>query len=459
MYDIIVIGAGSGGLVIAIGAAKAGKKTLLIEKGEFGGDCTNYGCIPSKSLIASALVAHTIKSSETHGIQAESIEINTGKVLDRVRGIVETIRSHEDPEALEKHDVKTLEGAASFKDPHTLIVNETEVQGKQIVIATGSTPFIPLIEGLEKTPFYTNENIFYLKKLPKSIIFVGGGPICCELSQALARLGTEVTLIESQKILAREDADARKVLETTLQKEGVSLIFGDRPRKILLEDRYKVWVGDKILHADALFIGTGRHPDLKPLNLDNAQVKWTQNGIVVDAYGRTNQRHIWAVGDAIGPPFFTHYAENQARTVLKNLILPFKFKKSNQPLPRTTYTDPEIASIGLLEEEATQKYGTKKLALYTIPLSDVDRNLTSGHTEGFVKIITKKWSSQIIGATIVGPRAGEMLMEISMAMFTKTPLRKLSNLIHPYPTYSLAIRKAADLYLTQTLLGAFKRKS
>ena len=200
MYDIIVIGAGAGGLVIAIGAAKAGKKTLLIEKGEFGGDCTNYGCIPSKSLIASALVAHTIKSSETHGIQAESIEINTGKVLDRVRGIVETIRSHEDPEALEKHGVKTLEGTASFKDPHTLIVNETEVQGKQIVIATGSTPFIPLIEGLEKTPFYTNENIFYLKKLPKSIIFVGGGPICCELSQALARLGTEVTLIESQKI-------------------------------------------------------------------------------------------------------------------------------------------------------------------------------------------------------------------------------------------------------------------
>jgi pyruvate/2-oxoglutarate dehydrogenase complex dihydrolipoamide dehydrogenase (E3) component len=459
MYDIIVIGAGAGGLVIAIGAAKAGKKTLLIEKGEFGGDCTNYGCIPSKSLIASAQVAHTIKSAEKHGIQTGPIEIDTGKVLDRVRDIVETIRSHEDPEALQKHGVKTLKGTASFKDRHTLFVNETQVRGKQIVIATGSTPFIPLIAGLEKTPFYTNENIFHLKQLPKSMIFLGGGPISCELSQSLARLGSKVTLIESKKILAREDGDARQVLEATLQKEGVSLILGDRPKKILLDDRYTVWVGGRVVQADALFIGTGRRPNLRSLNLDKAEVKWTQNGIVVNKYGRTNQRHIWAVGDATGQPFFTHNAENQARTVLKNLLLPFKFKKSNQPLPRTTYTDPEISSIGLLEEEALQKYGAKKLAIYTVSLAEVDRNLTSGHTEGFIKIITKKWSSQIIGATIVGPRAGEMLMEISMAMFTKTPLRKLSNLIHPYPTYSLAIRKAADLYLTQTLLGAFKRKS
>ena len=459
MYDVIVIGAGAGGLVVAIGAAKAGKKTLLIERDAFGGDCTNYGCIPSKSLIASAKAAHTIKNAEALGLQTNPVELDTSGVLPRVRGIVETIRTHEEPEALKKLGVETLEAAASFEDPHTLLVNDTRVRGKQIVIATGSKPFIPLIEGLDKTPFYTNESIFYLKKLPKSIIFVGGGPICCELSQALSRLGSKVTLIESEKILAREDGDARKVIETTFQNEGVSIVLGERPRKILLEDQYTVWVGNQILRADALFIGTGRRPNLRPLNLDNAQVNWTENGIAVDAYGRTSKRHIWAVGDAIGPPFFTHYAENQARTVLKNLLLPFKLKKSKQALPRTTYTDPEIASIGLLEQDAIEKFGVKKLAIYKIPLAEVDRNITSGRTEGFVKIITKKWSSQILGATIVSPRAGEMLMEISVAMFTKTPLRKLSSLIHPYPIESHAIRKAADLYFTQTLIGAFKRKS
>ena len=325
MYDIIVVGAGAGGLVIAIGAAKAGKKTLLIERGNFGGDCTNYGCIPSKSLIASARAAHTLQNAHEHGLQAGAVEIDTSKVLDRVRNIVQSIREHEEPEALKKLGIETLEGTAAFEDSHTLLVNETRVRGKRIVIATGSKPFTPMIEGLDGTPYYTNEGIFSLKNLPKSIIFLGGGPISCELSQALARLGSQVTVIESNKILAREDKDAREVLEATFRKEGINLIYGEYPRKVCQEEQTTVWVGNQVVRADALFLGTGRRPNLRPLNLDKAGVNWTEHGIKVDAYGRTNQRHIWAVGDSIGPPFFTHYAENQARTVLKNLLLPFKF--------------------------------------------------------------------------------------------------------------------------------------
>lgn len=454
MYDIIVIGAGAGGLVIAIGAAKAGKKTLLIERGSYGGDCTNYGCIPSKSLIASAKAAYAIKSTESLGIKTESPSINTKGAFDRVRQIVSDIRSHEEPPALKKFGVETLDGTASFKDPHTLLIDEKEVKGKQIVIATGSYPFIPPIEGLENTPYLTNETIFDLKEVPKSLIFLGTGPISCELAQALSRLGSQVTLIGRQ-LLAKEEEETRQVIAKTLEKEGINLVLGAYPDCVVYDKTFTV----SSVQANALFVGTGRRPHLKELSLDQAQVKWSDKGVVVNKYGRTSQNHIWAVGDAIGPPFFTHFAENQARTVLKNLILPFKSKKSTQALPRATYTDPEVASIGLLSEEATLKYGKKKIALYTIPFAEVDRNITSGRTEGFVKIVTKKWSSQILGATIVGPRAGEMLMEIAAAMFTKTPLRKLSNLMHPYPIESLAIRKAADLWLTQTLLGAFRKKS
>lgn len=460
MHDLIVIGAGAAGLVVAIGAAKAGKKVLLIEKGSYGGDCTNFGCIPSKSLIASAKAAHAVKHASDLGIQIDRPSVEGKGAFKRVREIVAEMRSHEDPAALKALGVETETGTASFQDSRTLLVNEKKVQGKQIVIATGSYPFIPPIEGLEKNPFLTNETIFDLEEVPKSLLFIGGGPICSELAQAMARLGAQVTIIEQQELLAREDEEARHVLMKTFQKEGISLELGNAPQHITYANRqFVVSTETKTLEADHLFIGVGRRPHLQELALDRAGIEWSENGIVTNAYGQTSKNHIWAVGDATGPPFFTHYAENQARTVLKNLLLPFRVKKSRQAIPRVTYTDPEVASIGLLTNEALEVYGAKKLAIYTIPFSEVDRNITNGRTEGFVKIITKKWSSQIIGATIVGPRAGEMLMEISVAMLTKTPLRKLSNLIHPYPIESLAIRKAADLWLTQTILGTFRKQS
>lgn len=452
-YEITVIGAGAAGLVVAIGTAKAGKKTLLIERRAYGGDCTNYGCIPSKSLIASAKAVHTVKFASDLGIQIDTSSIETKKAFERVRTIISEIRSHEEPPVLKDLGVHTLNGTAAFKDPHTLLVDGKEVKSKQIVIATGSYPYTPPIAGLEHIPYFTNETIFNLKEAPKSIIFLGTGPISCELAQAFSRLGSDVTLI-GRELLPREEKESRQVVKDAFEKEGIKLVLGYHPEKISYDKKIMV----ESVQADALFIGAGRRPHLKELQLDHAEINWSEKGVDVDQYGRTSQKHIWAVGDAIGPPFFTHFAENQARTVLKNLLLPFNLKKSNQALPRVTYTDPEIASIGLLSHQAIEKYGKKRTVIYTIPLATVDRNITSGRTEGFVKVVTKKWSSRILGATIVSPRAGEMLMEISTAMFTNTPLRKLSNLIHPYPIESLAVRKAADLWLTQTLLGAFRKK-
>lgn len=458
-YSLVVIGAGAGGLVIAIGAARARKKVLLIEKGNYGGDCTNFGCIPSKSLIASAHAAHTLKNANTLGIDFSLTSFSASRALERTRAIVEEVRSHEDPDALAKIGVDTITGDASFKGPHLISVNGEEITAKQIVIATGSTPFIPQIQGLAGTPYLTNETIFSLKEIPKSLAVLGGGPIGSELSQAFLRLGSKVFLIHSHgQLLMREDKDAQKILAEQFQKEGMELHLGVHVTQVgYRSGQFHLLLQDgKEVTAETLLVCVGRRPNIEGLNLKAAGIVDFDQGIRVDAYGRTNQPHIFAIGDVTGAPFFTHYAENQARSVLASLLLPFKKKLDRaQAIPRVTYTDPEVASIGMMEEEAGQLFA---IATYIVPFSQVDRALTASRTEGFIKIVTKKWSSQILGCTIVGPRAGEMLGEISLAIQAKIPLRKLARLIHPYPTYNQAIRKAADLWLTQTLLGVFRRK-
>jgi pyruvate/2-oxoglutarate dehydrogenase complex dihydrolipoamide dehydrogenase (E3) component len=458
-YPLVVIGAGAAGLVIAIGYAKAGKRVLLIEKGNYGGDCTNFGCIPSKSLIASSHAAHILKKAAAFGLNSPTSACNADESLIRAQKIVAEVRSHEDPVALAKIGVETITGTASFKDPHTIEVNAKEIVAKQIVIATGSSASIPNVKGLNQTPYLTNETIFNLKEIPKSLAILGGGPIGCELAQAFQRLGSTVSLIHThEQLLNKEDMAAQTLIAKQFESEGISLYLGYRIQEVHYQNgRFQIVLdqGQKV-ETEALLVSIGRHPNVDSLNLEAAGVHYSEKGIPVDAYGRTNQKHIWAVGDVTGSPFFTHWAENQARSVLTSLLLPFKKKLDRkQAIPRVTFTDPEVASIGLEEKEAAQMYG---IATYHIPFSSVDRALTAGRTEGFIKIITKKWSSQILGCTIVAPRAGEMLGEVSLAMMAKIPLRKLARLIHPYPTYNQAIRKAADLWLTQTILSVFRGK-
>lgn len=438
----VVIGAGAGGLVIAIGLTKAGKKVLLLERGHWGGDCTNYGCIPSKALIAAG-------------------ERKDPEAFQKVRKIVAEVRSHEDPEALKKLGVDAIEGEAHFVDPHTLEVNGQTIRAKKIVIAAGSSPITPKIEGLEGTPYLTNETIFDLEGPPKSLIVIGGGPIGCELAQAFQNLGTEVSLIHSHdQLLPREPKEASDILIERFQKAGMKVHLNLRPKKITYENNQFTIHADPPIQGEKLLIATGRKINVDQLQLENAKIEYSEKGIVVDKYGRTSQKHIFAVGDIIGPPFFTHRAENQARAVLTTLILPFFLKKklSTQPVPRATFTDPEVASIGMTEEEAIEAYGKNKIATYFVPFTQVDRAIAQDRTDGFVKVITKKWSSKILGACIAAPSAGEMLGEISLAINANYPLRKIASIIHPYPAYTLAIRKAADMWLSQTILPALLRK-
>jgi pyruvate/2-oxoglutarate dehydrogenase complex dihydrolipoamide dehydrogenase (E3) component len=458
-YSLVVIGAGAAGLVIAIGFARAGKKVLLVERGNWGGDCTNFGCIPSKSLIASARAAHVLKAGSTLGLEFNGQSIGTEGVLKRVRRIVSDVRSYEDPEALAKLGVETLTERASFEDSHTLRVGAERIRFGQCVIATGSMPFIPQISGLDQTPYLTNETLFNLEVIPKSLAVMGAGPIGCEMAQAFGRLGSQVFLIHTHnQLLNKEDPKAQAVIAEQFAREGIALHLGSVVQAVShANGRFSIDLrGGPRIETEALLVSVGRRPRLFHLNLEAAGVQFSDKGIFVDAYGRTNQRHIWAVGDVTGAPFFTHFAENQARTVLTSLFLPFKKSRmSKQPLPRVTFTDPEVASVGLMEEEAAKKMA---IATYVVPFSALDRAVTEGRTEGFVKVVTSKWSSRIVGCTIVGPRAGEMLSQVTTAMLAGLPLRKLSGLIHPYPTYSLAVRKAADLWLTQTLFSLFKRR-
>ena len=462
-YQIIVIGAGAGGLVVAIGAAKAGKKVLLIEKGLYGGDCTNFGCIPSKSLIASAEVAHAIRNANDFGFEGASSLSPTNRVFERVKEIVSSVRSHEEPSALQSKGIETCTATASFIDPHHLKVTEKtgksyEVYGENIVIATGSSPLIPPIQGLSATPYLTNETIFDLKGLPKRLCIVGGGPIGCEMALAFSRLGSNVTQIHRHPtLLNKEEPEAQRLISDIFTNEGIDLLLGfDTQSVSFSNDEFKITITSqdtqKEIVSDAILVAVGREPNTQSLLLENARVNFSEKGIHIDKYGRTTQKHIWAIGDVVQDgPKFTHAAENQARKVLLSLLLPMKYKLQTQSIPRTTFTDPEVASFGMLEKKAKELYG-KNIAVYYVPLSENDRAITASKTDGFVKIITKKISGQILGTTIVAPRAGEMIAELLLAAKEKIPLRKISSLIHPYPTYNLAIRKAADLWLTQTFL-------
>lgn len=475
-YSTLVIGAGAGGLVVAIGLAKAGKKVLLIEKGNYGGDCTNFGCIPSKTLIHTAKKAHALRRGKDLGLTYSLSNFKGEGALEHTRQVVQGFLDHETPPALAELGVETLTGAAAFSDPHTLIVtladgSKKQVTGNQIVIATGSHPTLPPVSGLESLPYLTNETVFQLQEIPESLAVIGGGAIGCELAQAFSRLGSEVTLIEfAPHLLFREEPEAIQVIEEILRSEGINLKLGWEVKEgkkeggaIVLELQKRQSEEQLALKAAALLVAAGRQPNISALNLEKAGVAFdAKTGIKVDAYGRTTKKNIWAIGDVSGGALFTHVAESEGRKVLTNLLIPlpwpFKVKLDRkQPIPRVTFTDPEIASIGLTEQEAIAAFGPSKIAVYTVPFSELDRAITEGRTEGKVKIVTKKWSSKILGATIAAPCAGEMLMEISTAMYMGVPLRKLASLIHPYPIYNLAIRKAADKWLTQTILPFFKR--
>ncbi|MBE9175191.1 mercuric reductase [Synechocystis salina LEGE 06155] len=461
-YDLVVIGAGTAGLVVAAGAAglDIGLKVALIEKNLMGGDCLNVGCVPSKALISSARIVGVMKNAASLGVKTpENIEIDFPAVMERMRKIRAGISHHDSVQRFSDLGIDVFLGQGHFLRNNRIEVGETILPYKKAVIATGARAVRPNIPGIEKVGFLTNETVFSLTECPDHLAVIGGGPIGCELAQAFQRLGAQVTLFHrGSYLLNKEDPDAAKIVQESLIKDGIELVLNAKLERAELTEN------GKFLHyssngksgsivVDEILAGAGRAPNVEGLNLEAVGVEFDRRGVKVNDYLQTTNPKIYAAGDICMQWQFTHAADAAARIVIKNtLFSPFglgKSKLSDLTMPWVTYTDPEIAHVGLYEADAK----ARGLAVNTIiiPFSSVDRAIAAGETEGFLKILHKQGSDQILGATIVAPHAGEMISEITTAMVNKIGLSKLSSVIHPYPTEAEAIKKAADTY-RRTLL-------
>ncbi|WDI30279.1 FAD-dependent oxidoreductase [Hyphococcus flavus] len=449
--DLCVIGAGSGGLSIAAGAAQLGRKVILIEKGEMGGDCLNTGCVPSKALIAAAARAHAMRNAGKYGLTAIDPDIDFAAVMDHVHAAIAAIEPNDSQERFEKLGVKVLREKATFTGPRELEAGEYNVKAKHFVIATGSRPFIPPIEGFKETPFFTNETIFQNKARPVHLIIIGGGPIGVEMAQAHRRLGSETTLIEGGTILNREDSDLTSVVREQLLSDGVQLLEHTKAaRAEKTESGIRITTDKGTVDGTHLLIAVGRKPVVEELNLGPAGVDYDERGVKTDARLRTSNKRIYAVGDVTGGRQFTHVAGYHASVVVRNILFKMPSKNRENFSPRVTYCDPELAQVGLTENEAREKH--KDIRIATWPFTDNDRAITEKDTRGHVKIITNK-KGLILGAGIVGKEAGDLLAPWIMAVTEGLKIRAFTDMIAPYPTRSEAGKRAAGAWYTPTLFS------
>jgi len=460
-YNLVVIGAGTAGLITAAGAAGLGAKVALVERFLLGGDCLNVGCVPSKCLIRSSRAAEDIRSASPFGVSvAEEPTVNFSAVMERMRRLRAHISHHDSAERFRDLGVDVFLGEGQFSGSHTIQVDGKTLNFKKAVIATGARAIHPPVEGLAEAGFLTNETVFSLTEQPRRLAVVGGGPIGCELAQAFRRLGSQVTLIEmSSQFLAREDPEASSLLAETFRREGIDVRLSTRLEKVTSTDTEKQLhlesAGKKeVLEVEEIFVGVGRAPNVENLNLEAAGVKYNKRGVLVNDYLQTTNSRVYAAGDISMKWKFTHAADAAARIVIQNSLFLGRKKLSALTMPWCTYTDPELAHVGMYEREAQEK--GLEVDHFVKQLSEVDRGLIDGET-GFVKVLVEKGTDQILGATIVARHAGEMISEISLAIVAGVGLKTLSQVIHPYPTQTEAIRQTADAY-NRTRLTPFVKK-
>jgi len=467
-YDLVVIGAGTAGLVVAAGAAglNIGLKVALVEKHLMGGDCLNVGCVPSKSIIRSSRVVAEMMNARDFGIlPPEKIEVDFPAVMERMRKIRAGISHHDSAQRFQKLGIDVFLGEGHFLQNNSIEVDGKILRYKKAVIATGARAVRPAIEGIEDAGFLTNETVFSLTQRPERLAVIGGGPIGCELAQTFHRLGCQVVLFHrGSHLLNKEDVDAAEIVQNVLLKEGIQLILNSQIKRVIKTTEGKTidYISNdrkQSITVDEILVGAGRAPNVEGLNLETVGVEYDRKGVKVNDYLQTTNPKIYAAGDICMNWKFTHAADAAARIVIKNtLFSPFglgRSKLSNLVMPWVTYTDPEIAHVGMYEHEA-QKAGIEVNTI-KIPFSSVDRAIADGEVEGFVKILHEKESDQILGATIVARHAGEMISEVTTAIVNKIGLNGLSSVIHPYPTQAEGIKKAADAY-RRTLLTPTSKK-
>lgn len=463
-YDVAVIGAGAAGLVTASGAGLLGARTALIERHRFGGECLWTGCVPSKALIRTAQTVHDALGAAALGLEPAELSFDFDAVMRSMREVIARIQPHDDPETIRRKGVDTIEGTARIVDPGRIEVDGRELAARRIVIATGSRPVIPPVEGLNETGFLTHESLLELRERPRRLIVLGAGPVGLEFAQVFSRLGSQVTVVElAERILPREDAELTEQLREILEGEGIRFLRGHRAtaaardgdaRRLVLEGPG----GSRAeISGDQLLVATGMRPHTESLGLENVGVELDERGAVrVDAKLRTTARNVWAAGDVTGVLFFTHVADYQARLLVRNMFFPFPARADYSRVPRAVFTDPTLARIGLTEVEARERHGDR-IRVYRYPFRDLDRAVTDRAARGAVKLVTDS-RGRILGAHILGSQADALIHEVAVAMRQDMKIGGLSQLVHVYPTWSEGVRKAADAYYREKLSGGWIQK-
>jgi pyruvate/2-oxoglutarate dehydrogenase complex dihydrolipoamide dehydrogenase (E3) component len=439
-YNLVVIGAGTAGLVSAAGAAALGAKVALVERHLMGGDCLNYGCVPSKAILRAARAVAEVRAAERFGVHASNVTIDFPKIMERMRRLRAQISPHDSAKRFRELGVDVFLGDAKFTSPETIEVNGEKLVFAKSVIATGARAAIPKIDGLET--YLTNETVFNLTMLPRRLAVIGGGPIGCELAQAFRRFGSEVSIIDAaERIMPREDPDAAQILDSVLRKEGVRIFTRAKIARI---ENKRIHLAPETIDADQILVAVGRAPNIEGLNLEAADVSYTKAGVTVDSYLRTTNRRIYAAGDICLPYKFTHIADASARIAIQNALFAGRKKWTSLVVPWCTYTDPEVAYVGETSDQVLVQR-----------MDNVDRAILDDAPEGFLKLHLRK--DRIVGATLVASHAGEMISELTLAITNGIGLKSVAQTIHCYPTQAEIIKRAADAYNRTRLAPGVKR--
>jgi pyruvate/2-oxoglutarate dehydrogenase complex dihydrolipoamide dehydrogenase (E3) component len=457
--DLCVIGAGSAGLSVAAGASQMGAPTVLIEAGAMGGDCLNEGCVPSKSLLAAAHVGHVIRHGARFGVDGHEPEVDFARVHDHVHAVIESIAPIDSQERFEGLGVRVIRARAAFVSKDEVCAGETSIRARRFVIATGSRPAVPPIPGLAGVPFHTNETIFDNRTAPSHLIVIGGGPIGCELAQAHRRLGVEVTVLDLGPILPKDDPELVAVVRRELEAEGVTLlerirVEGVEPAGNGVAVRVRADGAARRIEGSDLLIATGRAPNVENMGLEAAGVEHDARGIKVDRRLRTSNRRAFAIGDVIGGYQFTHVGSYHAGIVIRNALFRLPAKVDHRALPWVTYTDPELAQVGLTEAQAREQGHAVEVLCW--PFVDNDRARTERATEGLIKVVATR-RGRVLGASIAGAQAGELILPWVLAIGNGLKLGAIANAIVPYPTRSEVSKRAAGAFYTPKLFSGRTR--
>ena len=453
--DLAIIGGGAGGLSLAAGASQMGAKVILVEAGKMGGDCLNFGCVPSKSLLAAAKTYQQTQTANKFGIDAKTATLNFTEVMQHVQKVINTIAKHDSKARFEKLGVKVIKATGKFIDRKTIAAGKYQLKAKHFVIATGSAPFVPPIPGVDKVPYLTNETIFDLTEQPKHLIVIGGGPIGIELAQAFKMLGSKVTVLEAFNIMPHDEPDCVAIVKKQLLAMGIDMHekiqidqINKKARQVSIKFSHKN--KSHTINGSHLLVATGRRPNLQNLDLDKAEIKHSPKGIEVNRRLRSSNKKVFAIGDAAGSYQFTHIASYHAGIVLKNTLFRLPAKVNYTAVPWVTYTEPELAHVGLLSSEANQR--NIKFEIVELPFADNDRAQAEHQTTGKIKLLIGK-KAKILGATIVGPHAGELITPWTIAIKEGKSLRHMAEVIMPYPTLSEINKAVAGKFYSKLIFS------